>query len=85
MTWEVRVKSSAKKVLKRFPSKDAQRIVFTMKEMSTNPYAGDTVKMEGEENVWRRRIGNYRLKYEVLQKLGIVYVFEIERRTSTTY
>ena len=56
-----------------------------MKEMSTNPYAGDTVKMEGEENVWRRRIGNYRLKYEVLQKLGIVYVFEIERRTSTTY
>ncbi len=41
--------------------------------------------MEGEENTWRRRIGAYRVLYEIHPDKKIIYVFEIKRRTSTTY
>jgi len=56
-----------------------------MRELVVSPYAGDIEKMEGEAYAWRRRIGSYRLFYEVHQGDRNVYVFRIERRTSKTY
>jgi mRNA-degrading endonuclease RelE of RelBE toxin-antitoxin system len=41
--------------------------------------------MKGEENVWRRRAGAYRIFYELIPKTKIIYVFRVERRTSKTY
>ena len=42
-------------------------------------------KMKGEKNVWRKRIGSYRLFYEIIQDENIIHVFHVERRTTTTY
>jgi mRNA-degrading endonuclease RelE of RelBE toxin-antitoxin system len=41
--------------------------------------------MRGEEDVWRRRIGSYRVLYEVATSDRIVHVFRVVRRSSTTY
>lgn len=71
--------------MKRFPKDDARRITTVLAEMSVDPYDGDIQKMEGEENTWRRRIGAYRIKYEVRIKEKLIYIFEVERRTSNTY
>ena len=53
-------------------------------EFVTNPYSGDTIKLEGSDE-WRRRVGAYRLKYEIREKERVVHIFKIERRTSNTY
>ncbi|PIQ07418.1 MAG: hypothetical protein COW72_00415 [Candidatus Nealsonbacteria bacterium CG18_big_fil_WC_8_21_14_2_50_37_10] len=42
-------------------------------------------KMRGEKNVWRRRVGAYRIFYELIQKEKVIHVFWVERRTSKTY
>ena len=65
MNWEVRVGKSAKKKLQRFPQKDQDRVLSALDEFIFNPYAGDIEKIEGEENTWRRRIGSYRIIYEI--------------------
>lgn len=85
MNWQVLIHSKVGKQLKRFPKKDAKRIKAILYQFKSNPFTGDIEKMEGEENVWRRRVGSYRISYELFAKRRIVFVFRVERRTTTTY
>ncbi len=85
MNWGLIVNSSVRKTLKRIPRPDAERIVKILEELTANPYAGDIRKMEGTDDTWRRRIGEYRMKYEVRTSEHIIHVFEVSRRTSSTY
>ena len=54
-------------------------------ELATNPFVGDIQKMKGEENIWRKRVGSYRVRYEIIKEEKVVHVFRVERRTSKTY
>lgn len=84
--WKLKIRDRIWKDLARFPGKDRERIVEVIeKEIILNPYLGDTEKMNGEENIWRRRVGAYRIFYEFIPKTKIIYVFRVERRTSKTY
>lgn len=56
-----------------------------MERMTVDPFIGDIEKMKGEENVWRRRVGSYRIFYEVLKDQKIIYINDLKRRTSNTY
>ena len=85
MSWLLIIDAWARKRLKRIPKDDARRIVDAIEECAVNPYAGDIEKMEGAEDTWRRRIGAYRIKYEIRTKEKVVYIFEVARRTSKTY
>ncbi len=83
--WALQTDPSVFKWLKKIPYKDAERILFTIKSMSFDPYQGDIQKMKGEKDTWRRRVGSYRIFYEIFQDENLVVVFKIERRTSHTY
>lgn len=85
MNWELYLRNKAKKTFRRFPAKDQKFIAEVLREMRENPYAGDIEKLEGEENSWRRRIGAYRIFYEIIVLEKVIYIFKIERRTSKTY
>lgn len=84
-TWVLQIDPSVAKKLRKIPPKDAQRIATTIENLPVNPYFGDIQKMKGETNVWRRRIGSYRLFYEILTEDKIIHVFHVERRTTQTY
>ena len=75
--WELLVDRAVHKQLHSFPKKDAERILEAIAEMAVNPYSGDIRKMRGEEDVWRRRIGAYRVFYEVLSDERIVSVCHV--------
>lgn len=85
MGWEVLIRHKARKILARLPREDKERIEMTLDKIGTDPYSGDIEKMEGEDRVWRRRIGAYRIFYELSAERQIVFVFRIERRASKTY
>lgn len=85
MHWKLFLDPSAEKSLSRIPKKDANRLFSVMRSLAVNPYAGDIEKMEGEEDVWRRRVGVYRVFYEIHKARRIIYVFKVKRRTSKTY
>ena len=71
--------------MNKFPEKDRIRLVKVIEELPFNPYAGDIEKMKDEENTWRRRLGAYRIFYEIHPLERVIYVFRVERRTSKTY
>lgn len=85
INWQLRIRDNAYKQIVKFPPKDQKRLLKAIELLSSNPFAGDIQKMEGEENVWRRRIGSYRIRYEIIARDSVIYVFLVERRTSKTY
>lgn len=53
--------------------------------MQQNPFAGDVVRLKGEDRSWRRRVGSYRIFFEIDTAKLTVDVVDVGRRTSTTY
>ena len=85
MNWELRLRKRARKTLARFPKQDQRQISIALRTLSINPYAGDIEKIGGEKNTWRRRIGSYRILYEVYPKEKFIHIVQIRRRGSKTY
>jgi len=83
--WRLRIRKKVYKVLNKFPEKDRIRLVKVVEGLTPNPYAGDIEKIEDEENTWRRRVGAYRIFYEIRPLERVIYIFRVERRTSKTY
>jgi mRNA-degrading endonuclease RelE of RelBE toxin-antitoxin system len=52
--------------------------------MADNPFQGDAIKLGGQEDTWRRRVGSYRIIFDVDRAARSIVVIEIVR-TSTTY
>jgi mRNA-degrading endonuclease RelE of RelBE toxin-antitoxin system len=52
--------------------------------MQQNPFQGDIRKLQGLPG-FRRRVGNWRILFEVVVERRHVVIAAIERRTSTTY
>lgn len=82
--WRVVIDASVRKTLNKIPLADAEVVAVVLAGLGANPYAGDIQKLKGEE-VWRRRIRSYRVEFRVYQNLRTVFVYELKRRTSTTY
>ena len=85
MHWELRIDNIVQKTLRRIPKHDAERIIIAIEELIVDPYGGDIQKMRGEEDVWRRRIGSYRILYEIRTTERCISVFDVQRRASNTY
>lgn len=83
--WVLQIDPNVLKILKKFPHKDNERILKTIESLPEDPYSGDIQKMRGEQNVWRRRIGSYRIFFEIITKENVIHVFHAQRRTTTTY
>lgn len=83
--WVLQIDPTVYKTLEKFPRQDGERVYLTIKNLIFNPFAGDIQKMKGEQNSWRRRVGSYRIFYEVIPSERLIYVFKAERRKSKTY
>jgi len=52
---------TAEKELSRLPNKEIKKIVEILKSLEENPRPNGCKKLEGYKNLWRLRIGNYRI------------------------
>jgi mRNA-degrading endonuclease RelE of RelBE toxin-antitoxin system/bifunctional DNA-binding transcriptional regulator/antitoxin component of YhaV-PrlF toxin-antitoxin module len=81
--WSLLVTGPARKSLVKLPDKDQRSILQALAAMEADPYSGDIKRLEPES--WRRRVGNYRVFYDLRKDQRHIVVTAIERRTSTTY
>ena len=84
-SWVLQVDPAVYKFLKKIPRHNAESILFAIESLPNDPFYGDVQKMKGEERAWRRRIGSYRIFYELIPAEKVIYVVNVERRTSSTY
>ena len=83
MNWMLLVAEAARKQLARLPDRDQRHIEQALGAMQENPFGGDIKRLHPAG--WRRRVGNYRIFYDLFVRERRIVVSAIERRTSTTY
>jgi mRNA interferase RelE/StbE len=85
MTWNLSIAGPAQKDFRKLPPKDQERIKATLILMESDPFKGDLKRLQGKETAWRRRVGNYRIIYDLYFDERLIVIQGIVRRTSTTY
>jgi mRNA-degrading endonuclease RelE of RelBE toxin-antitoxin system len=53
--------------------------------MAADPFQGDIKYLEGQKDTLRRRVGDWRIFFRLVQERKHVLLSAIEPRTSTTY
>jgi mRNA interferase RelE/StbE len=83
--WQVRIIGNARKQVKKIPKPYQKTILASLENLKKNPFAEDVIKLGGKTNTWRLRVGSYRVLFELFLKEKAIFVYEIKRRTTTTY
>lgn len=76
----VLVKPSADKALRKVPQNVQKRIVAALDELREDPRPPGCVKLKGEDDLFRIRVGDYRVVYHVQDKMLMVLVVRIAHR-----
>ena len=85
VNWVLKIDPDVYKDLAKFPKDYAKKILEIVENLPSDPYFGDIEKIKNEKYLWRRRIGSYRIFYELYPEKNLIHVLWAERRTSKTY
>lgn len=85
MTWTIHIAKRAEKQLSSIPAKSRRLLLAALEDMQQDPLAGDIKRLKSEASTWRRRVGAYRIFFDLFPERHHIDVVEIARRTSTTY
>lgn len=85
MKWELLLADPARKALERMPAGDRRRVLAALDAMEQDPFSRDIVRLKAQAIAWRRRIGDWRILFDIEPEKRRVLVHAVVRRTSTTY
>lgn len=77
--WEVKYHRALKKELRRLPKSAIRRIFSALEGLQIDPRPGTAQKVEGH-NLWRLRVGNYRILYQIDEDNQTINTFRISHR-----
>jgi len=81
MKFRVLLHKRADKFLKELKPGKKKRIVDKLKQLEDFPAARlDIVKIAGEENTFRLRVGNYRALFKVYEREKIIVIVKLDIR-----
>ncbi|MBD2359915.1 type II toxin-antitoxin system RelE/ParE family toxin [Anabaena minutissima FACHB-250] len=80
MIYQIEITSRAAKQLKKLPEDIKLKIEDKIHDLANDPRPDGVVKLEGDEDTYRVRVGKYRILYEVKDDLLIVRVVKIGHR-----
>ena len=80
MSYSVIIKLSAQKQIEKLPAVYITKIKTAIMSLANNPRPQGCVKLTGSENIFRVRVGVYRIVYEVIDNILTVYIFDVDHR-----
>ncbi|MBE7123426.1 type II toxin-antitoxin system RelE family toxin [Bacillus cereus] len=79
--YKVILDKQAEKFIKRLDGTSKNRIIKGIKELAENPFLDTNVKkLRGMENVYRKRVGDFRILYEVNNGELIILILKVGNR-----
>jgi mRNA-degrading endonuclease RelE of RelBE toxin-antitoxin system len=85
MTWGLIITRPAARDLRDVPRADVEHINVAFEEMRSDPYGGDIKFLKGTKRTLRRRVGSWRILFDVNAEQRIVIILGVTRRSSNTY
>jgi mRNA interferase RelE/StbE len=81
LKYDVRLARRADRELASLEQSTRSRIIERLRELRDDPFPRGAVKLQGRESVYRIRVGDYRVLYEVFRKEAIVLVDKVDHRS----
>ena len=80
MPYRIEWKPSAARAFRKLPRQAQALIRPRVNALATNPRPDGVKKLEGDENVWRIRVGEFRIVYEIHDGVLTVMVLRVANR-----
>ena len=66
--------------MRKLPRREQQRVAVAVVALGSEPFPRGSRKLTGYDDVWRIRVGQYRVIYSVAKKKLIIIVLKIGQR-----
>lgn len=80
MAYRIQIKPQAEKALAKIPNPHRRRIANAIDGLAKAPRLEGCTKLTGADDAYRIRVGDYRIVYEIVDKVLIVYIVRIAHR-----
>ena len=80
MTYRIEIKRSTCEALLALPHDVQRRLSEAMDTVASDPHGPDTRKLTGSDILYRIRVGDYRVVYEVHDDRLLIYVVKVGHR-----
>ena len=80
MPYQVEIASAAQREFKRLPPEVVRKVDAAMLELEQNPRPHGCTKLEGSEDEYRVRVGDYRILYVINDKAKLVTIAHVRHR-----
>ena len=78
--YEVTFARSARKELENLPVEFADRMLTRIEKLMDNPRPRGATKLRGRKNLWRIRVGDYRVVYSIDAEAELIDITHIRHR-----
>ena len=85
MTWRWELSRRAERQLFAIPLDDRRRVLDALDRLAVDPRTVDARKLQGRENEYRLRVGDWRVRFRYDKLRQIIAVTEVLRRNEGTY
>ncbi len=79
--WEILLHRRVERVLRRLPQQLLQRIDRHIRSLAQDPRPPGCKKLVGYDNLYRVRVGDWRISYAIEEDQRVVLVVEVEHRS----
>ena len=79
-SYDLEISRTAEKQLKRLPRAEQQRIVRAILNLAVDPRPHGSRKLIGYEDVFRIRVGRYRILYSIATRRLIIIILKVGHR-----
>ncbi|MFN9839821.1 MAG: type II toxin-antitoxin system RelE family toxin [Pseudanabaena sp.] len=80
MSYEVQILPKAARQIKALSVEVRQDITLTIQSLANEPRPIEVKKLSGEKDIYRVRVGNYRVLYRIVDKVLVVVVVSVGHR-----
>ena len=80
VSYSVELTRTAEKQLRRIAKRDRSRLLDAIEALGTKPRPQGARKLQGYEDIYRIRVGQYRVVYEVIDDRVVVIVLKLGHR-----
>ncbi|MGC8683325.1 MAG: type II toxin-antitoxin system RelE family toxin [Athalassotoga sp.] len=75
--YEILIHHNVQKIIKKLPKNLILEMLNSMNELADNPRPNGSKKLKGYKNLWRIRVGEWRIIYAIEDERLIVVVVEL--------
>ena len=79
-SYKIQWKRSAKKELKKLDKQIIVRILQAIENLVANPYPSGSKKLIGSDSIYRIRVGDYRIIYNIQSSVLIIEIIKVGHR-----